>query len=126
MLRIEDPFRVKNSDEVVAFLRKGELRCCTALSVDVTDLYYSFPQEQLMSSVKEFIAENDELNFRNESGVPVESFLELLSFHLQSTFLLWGEKVMIESLSQGDMQFSEAGRVHWVSGSARSGRNFSR
>uniref|UniRef100_L7LVB7 Putative tick transposon n=1 Tax=Rhipicephalus pulchellus TaxID=72859 RepID=L7LVB7_RHIPC len=95
-LHIVDPFRVKNSDDVVAFLRRGELRCCTALSVDVTDLYYSLPQEQLMSSVKECIAENDELKFRNESGVPVQSFLELLSFYVQSTFLLWDEKVLIQ------------------------------
>lgn len=63
-LRIEDPFRVKNSEDVVDFLRRAELRCCTALSVDATDLYYSLPQEQLMSSVKECIAENDDLNFR--------------------------------------------------------------
>lgn len=40
--------------------------------------------------------ENDEVQFRNSSGVSVESFLELLSMYLKATVVTWGEKRLIQ------------------------------
>lgn len=47
--------------------------------------------------VKECITEdNDELQFIEKSGISVESFIELLSFYLKSTFITWKGKVLLQ------------------------------
>lgn len=56
---------------------------CSWSSIDVDELYYSMPQDKLMKCVQKCITtENDEVAFRNISGMSTESFLELLSFYL--------------------------------------------
>lgn len=92
---MEDSFKVNNS-EVVSFSQEGAHPACTAFSVDVTDLYYSLPQNQLIKTIKYCIMDNDEIKFRNESGVPVQSFLKLLVFYLKSMFIIWDSDVMIQ------------------------------
>lgn len=55
-------------------------------SVDIQDLYYNIPQDELMNSLKLCITEdNNEQKFCSSSGVSVSSFLEILSFYLAST-----------------------------------------
>ncbi|XP_075526834.1 uncharacterized protein LOC142558587 [Dermacentor variabilis] len=95
-LQVEDPFKVKNSEDVIRFLREEVNPACTAFSIDVTDLCCSLPRNQLIKTIKDCIMENDELKFRNDSGVPVESFLELLVFYLNSTFVICDAQIMIQ------------------------------
>lgn len=50
-----------------------------------------------MAAVEEFINDNhDELAFRNSSGISVESFLELLSFYLNSTYVGFKDDVFLQ------------------------------
>lgn len=85
-LTVVDPFLVRNSEEVVKVLAERNPSDCYAFSVDVEDLFYSLPHDHLMRCVKETITEdNDEVSFRNNAGISIDSFLELLLFYLGST-----------------------------------------
>ncbi|XP_040079191.1 uncharacterized protein LOC115318693, partial [Ixodes scapularis] len=88
-LSIRDPFRVANSEEIVEYLRLGGPEKRTAFSIDVENLFYSLPHDQLLTSVKDCIEANGELAFRSSSGVPIESFMELLQFYLNSMIVGW-------------------------------------
>lgn len=67
-----------------------------AIDLDVVDLYYSLPHDTLLKAVKSCIQDdNDEIRFRNDCGVSVESFLELLSMYLKATVVAWGDKQLI-------------------------------
>lgn len=89
-LRVNDPFHAKNSGVVVEYLNKCECSGVTAFSLDVVDLYYSLPHDQLLNSVEQCIVEdNDEISFRNSTGISTQSFLEILTFYLKSTFVVW-------------------------------------
>lgn len=88
-LRLSDPFLVRNSQEVVDYLRTGTLTNTTAFSIDVVDLFYSIPHGGLFTSVRDCIENRGVVGFQNASGVGVDSFLELLRFYLQSTFILF-------------------------------------
>lgn len=89
-LKVQDPFRVKNSEEVVQFLRTVPPGPMSVFSIDVEDLFYSLEHETLMKSVRDCIQDhNDALQFQNECGISVASFLELLSMYLRSTLVEW-------------------------------------
>ncbi|CAN7937557.1 unnamed protein product [Ixodes hexagonus] len=82
---------------VIEFLKDNNPAGCSAFSIDVEDLYYSMPHDELMMSVKECIFErNDEMRFRTKSGTSAEGFLELLSFYLKSTFVGWQDNVYVQ------------------------------
>ena len=116
-LVVQDPFIIRNSEVIVEDLRHGKFDGCTAFSVDVVDLYYSLPQRELMNCVKECITENnDEQELQNECGLNVERFLELLMFYLQSTFIVWEGKTMVQ----------KAGGMHRVHGGTGTERHFPR
>lgn len=77
-LIVPDPFLISNSEGVVHHSRKCEPGLYTAFSVDVQELYYSIPQEQLLSCVKRCTdLYNDEFNFVTKCGVSVAAFLEI-------------------------------------------------
>lgn len=88
MLMIDDPFRVKNSDEIIDFFKDHPDRSLLACSIDIKDLYYSIPHKELLASVEECIDNHGTVAFQNESGLSVSHFLELLSFYLMSTFAI--------------------------------------
>lgn len=96
-LRIPDPLAICNSEAVVRYLRENKTKGCNAFSVDVQDLFYSIPHTELLKNVKLCICEdNDEVKFRNDCGVPVESFMEVLFFYLSSTFVGWNEAIYVQ------------------------------
>lgn len=69
----------------------------SGISVDVEDLFYSLPHDVMMRRTRDCITnDNDELAFVNRSGIPVEAFLELLSFYLQSTVVGFEDKVYVQ------------------------------
>lgn len=70
---------------------------CYAFSADIQDLFYSLPHDHLMACVKDTICEdNNEVTFRNKSGIPVESFLELLWFYLCSTVVSFKKNLFVQ------------------------------
>ncbi|KAM7293246.1 uncharacterized protein ISCGN_026376 [Ixodes scapularis] len=83
-LSIRDPSRLVTSEEIVKYLRLGDPEKRTAFSIDVDNLFYSLPHDQLLTLVMECIEANGQLAFRSSSGVPIESFMELLQFYLMS------------------------------------------
>lgn len=96
-LIMHDPFSISNSGEVVSFLSTVEFSACTAVSIDVEDLFYSLRRDLLMQRVKECtIEDNDEVEFRNASGTMMEAFLKLLSFYLCNTIVGFKNKVFVQ------------------------------
>ncbi|XP_049276158.1 uncharacterized protein LOC125760315 [Rhipicephalus sanguineus] len=92
----EDPFRVKNSMEVVEFFANHEGMDLDALSVDVKDLYYSIPQDALLRCIEASIDRYGAIGFQNRVGIPVASFLELVTFYLCSTYVRWEGSVYLQ------------------------------
>ncbi|KAH9361179.1 hypothetical protein HPB48_001537 [Haemaphysalis longicornis] len=86
-LRFVDLFLVRNSEGVVYYLMKDNPGPCSAVSIDVEDLFYSIPLDHLMPCIKQCITdENDEFAVTTTSGTSVET---VLSFYLNSTVVAW-------------------------------------
>lgn len=97
VLKINDPYRIRNSQALVDFLRKDNPSRLSAASIDVEDLYYSLPHSELVENVKVCITQhNDELEFRSRCGLTVEAFLELLMVYLQSTVVGVGKDLYVQ------------------------------
>ncbi|KAH9359865.1 hypothetical protein HPB48_003133 [Haemaphysalis longicornis] len=54
-LSFEDPFQIKNSEQIISYLKSNDNRSFQAFSVDVKYLYYSLPHELIPCSVEERI-----------------------------------------------------------------------
>lgn len=85
VLPLDDPFQVKNSDEVVDFLSRAQpLKC---LSIDVTDLFYNVPQRAALQAVEERLDAFGVVKFQNQCGLKVTDFLNMFSLYLESLFV---------------------------------------
>ncbi|XP_077553291.1 uncharacterized protein LOC144168094 [Haemaphysalis longicornis] len=80
LLNINDPFMVKNSDEIIDFLKQNFDKGFLACSVDIKDFIDCFGA----------------VRFQNSANVTVGGFLELLGFYLQSTIAEWDEKYYVQ------------------------------
>lgn len=96
ILPINDPFRVKNSEEVIHFLTEHSHQGHLAFSIDIKDLYYSIPHDDLMTSVSECLDRHGATKFQNESGIHCSQFLELISMYLKSTFAEWNGDIYLQ------------------------------
>lgn len=94
-LQVEDPFATKTSGDVVSYLQSND-PIGYAFSVDVEDLFYSVPHDELFVAVRECIERNGEVSFRNSAGVPADSFISLLEFYLQATFITFNDDYYIQ------------------------------
>lgn len=94
LLKIDDPYGIKNSSDV-SFLEDNQ-SVADFFSVDVEDLYYSIPHDELFRSVMTCIEESGEVDFRNGTGLSSESFLSLLEFYLSATFIGFENKLYIQ------------------------------
>lgn len=86
LLRVDDPFAIKDSKEVVKFLSRHSMKSLDALSIDIKNLYYHLPQQDVLKCTDASIDWLGSIVFQNAVGVPVTSFLELISFYLRSTY----------------------------------------
>lgn len=77
---------------MLEFVQSGNSDNLLAFSVDLKDLYYYLPHDILLECVEDGIDMFGCVAFQNSVGMPAESFLELLSFYLRSTFVLWNDK----------------------------------
>ena len=96
ILRICDPFLVRNSEEVINFMNVNHDERLQAFSIDVKDLFYSIPHEDLLRSVEKVIDEYGVIRFQNEVGLSCGHFLELLTCYLKSTFILWEDCAQLQ------------------------------
>ncbi|XP_065288624.1 uncharacterized protein [Dermacentor albipictus] len=87
-LALDDPFLTKKSTDVALFLESTD-NIGFGFSVDVQDLFYSVPQDQLLLAVRECVEANGEVSFRNSTGLSVDNFISLLQFYLKSTFIVY-------------------------------------
>ncbi|XP_077507325.1 uncharacterized protein LOC144116482 [Amblyomma americanum] len=94
VLDIDDPFQVKGSEQVIDYLKDRRGGSFTAISVDIKDLYYSIPHDDLLSDVRDCIEAHGAVKFQNASGVAVSSFLELLDTYLNSTFAQFEDHIV--------------------------------
>ncbi|CAN7997046.1 unnamed protein product, partial [Ixodes hexagonus] len=67
-----------------------------AFSIDVEDLFYSVPHEEMYRSVLACIEASGVVAFQNASGIPLDSFMALLEFYLRSTFVSFNDKLFIQ------------------------------
>ncbi|KAH9379261.1 hypothetical protein HPB48_002850 [Haemaphysalis longicornis] len=96
LLPLQDPFLVRSSDEVVQLLEDGRWNGVHAFSLDVVDLYYSVPHDELFSALRDKIDDFGELKFNGKTGVSSDSFLELVHFYLQSTVVEFEDKFYVQ------------------------------
>ncbi|XP_077551733.1 uncharacterized protein LOC144165834 [Haemaphysalis longicornis] len=96
LLAIDDPFMVRNSGEIVDFLKLNSDKGFLACSIDIKDLYYSLPHKELLKSVEESIDRFGSVRFQNAALVSVDGFLELLKFYLRSTVAEWDGKYYVQ------------------------------
>lgn len=94
-VKLHDPFATKNSFEVVSYLKE-----CPpvgfAFSVDVTDLFYSIPHQDMFFAVRECIEDGDVISFQNSCGMTLDNFMTLLEFYLQSTFVSFRDNLYVQ------------------------------
>lgn len=86
LLRVDDPFLIRNSEDAIAFLSTNSKQGVTAFSIGIKELYYSLPHAELVTCVEAEIDSYRVVPFQNEIGVAARGFLSLLSEYLVSTF----------------------------------------
>lgn len=81
----QDPFRIPNSESVIAFIREKGSDIVSGFSIDIQDLYYSIPQASLLYILRKTIEKQGVTAFQNAAGINLDSFLELLRVYLTAT-----------------------------------------
>lgn len=84
-VKVNDPFRIPNSDRVISFLQKKDIEIVSGFSLDITDMYYSIPHAALLMILRTTIEEQGLQCFQNAAGMSLDSFLELLEIYLTAT-----------------------------------------
>lgn len=84
-LPVQDPYGVDCAYDVVQVLDEGIPGANFAFSIDVEDLFYSIPHDELLLAVRDVIELSGPIAFQNDCGVSVDAFLELLTMYLSST-----------------------------------------
>lgn len=92
-----DPFLLQSSMSLVECLQRGFPGANAAFSVDVVDLFYSVPHDELFRAVRELIEATGIVSFQNACGITLDSFLELLKVYLISTIVQHGEKFFVQN-----------------------------
>lgn len=65
------------------------------MSIDVKNVYYFFPHDQLLACVQNSIDSFGSVMFQNSAGLSVEGFLELLHFYQNTTYAEWNNCVLL-------------------------------
>lgn len=66
------------------------------MSFDVKDMYYSISRTDLMRAVDECIESSGSVTFMSASGIAVDTFLELLRFYLDSTYVAFEDDTFLQ------------------------------
>ncbi|XP_064469727.1 uncharacterized protein LOC135384457 [Ornithodoros turicata] len=94
-LDLGDPFAVRSSGEVIGLLE--ELPSVGYLfSVDVVDLFYSVPHQELFRAVRDCIEVNGLIAFQNASGLAVDNSMTLLEFYLGATVVQHEDRLFLQ------------------------------
>lgn len=96
LLTVDDPYRVKDSSEVVNFLAGQVGVALDAFSIDLKDLYYSMPKNALLQCVQDSIDQYGPLSFQNDAGIPEGKFMALLELYLRSTYVEWDGSLYLQ------------------------------
>lgn len=88
--------RARCSEALVDYLREDNPGGCDLVSLDVEDMFYSIPHGELMKAVEECIQSSGSVAFMNSTGLAVESFLELLTFYLSSTYITFEGEIFLQ------------------------------
>ncbi|XP_077526148.1 uncharacterized protein LOC144137987 [Haemaphysalis longicornis] len=96
LLEVDDPYLIRTPGTVSDYLREECPVGVSAFSVDIKDLYYSLPQEEVCTEVSNCIDRYGAIKFQNACGTTVDRFLEFLKFYMQSTFICLDDKLFIQ------------------------------
>ncbi|CAN8013567.1 unnamed protein product [Ixodes persulcatus] len=87
---------LKDSSGVITFLTNSNDWHLKAFSVDIKDLYYSLPQDELLKCVEDCSDSFGIIAFQTASGISQGGFLELLTVYLRSTFACWEDNTFLQ------------------------------
>lgn len=87
LLKISDPFLIKNADDVIEFLKPLPSMSLAAFSIDVKDLFYSIPHKDLLHCVEDAIDDYGAVSFSGKLGIPWRVFWIFLHCTLSQPFL---------------------------------------
>ncbi|XP_075740507.1 uncharacterized protein LOC142786762 [Rhipicephalus microplus] len=96
VLPVEDPCLIRKPQIVCEFLQQECPSEVSFFSVDVKDLYYSLPMDQVCAEVSDCIDRYGNVKFQDSCGISVRNFLEMLTFYLRSTFIKYDDKLYIQ------------------------------
>lgn len=96
-LRIADLFFfIQNSEAVVETLITNIFSNRSIYNKNVQDLFYTRAHDPLLSLVRAYTDPEDELSFRNSSGVSTDSFVEPMPFYLDTTIVGWSYGLFLQ------------------------------
>ncbi|KAH9372041.1 hypothetical protein HPB48_012765 [Haemaphysalis longicornis] len=79
ILSVKDPFRIRNSLELVDFLAISHSTGANfAFSIDVEDFFYAVFQREMVDTVMTLIEETGPIAFHNASRLFINDFMNLL------------------------------------------------
>ena len=85
ILRVDDPYRVTNFDSVVEVIGNYHDVKVKIRSYGAVDMFFNLDHTLILSSVTDAIGDYGVIKFRNEVGLVVNSFIELIKLYLQSS-----------------------------------------
>lgn len=90
---LENPLRLRNTEELVSNLVPLHGKRAFAVSMDIKDLYYSLEESILLPRVRTFL-ESKLTQFQSAASMSVTSFMRILELYLRSTVVLVDGKLV--------------------------------
>lgn len=84
------------SERLVEALQEGLCGVNGGFAVDIEELFYLIPHDELFVAVRNCIETSGTVQFQNACGVSVDGFLELLSIYLTSTIVGFEVKFVVQ------------------------------
>lgn len=93
---LPDSLSLSNSEELVSQLAPCHSSKVFCMSLDIKDSYFSLDSSLLMSRLRRAL-ERDLVAFQTNAGIPISSFLELVTLYLSSTVVNFNGKPFTQS-----------------------------
>ncbi|XP_077507117.1 uncharacterized protein LOC144116273 [Amblyomma americanum] len=92
----EDPYKTTSSDGIVKIFKESMPGVNYGFSVDIEELFYSVPHNELLMAVSNCIERLGVVGFQNACGISIEGFMELLNVYLSSTLVSFQDKFYVQ------------------------------
>lgn len=96
LIQSDDPYEIKNSEQLIAHLQENEASVTSGFSIDIQDMYYLIPHTNLIAILRSTIEKQGTTAFQNAAGINVDTFLELLGVYLNATVVVYQDQPMVQ------------------------------